>query len=289
MGTTGDASGAARAGSTRVAGAGKGPRMGLVDYSTEAGVALVTLNDPPVNGYTHEMMKDLDSAILEARFDNDVHVIVITGHGEKFFCAGANINMLRESDPTFKYYFCLHANETLLRLEHTPKLCIAALNGHTVGGGLEVALACDLRIARKGAGKIGLPEVALGVLPGTGGTQRLTRLLGKSRAMQMMCEGATFDFETAQTLGLVNYVWEAETHKEFMAKVLEHARKFTPPARASLAVGRIKRAVQSAEEMSLEQGLALERELQAELFSSEDAREGLAAYTEKRAPSFRAK
>ena len=263
--------------------------MALVDYVTEGGVALLTLNDPPVNGYTHEMMKDLDGAILEARFDNDVHVIVITGHGEKFFCAGANINMLRESDPTFKYYFCLHANETLLRLEHTPKLCIAALNGHTVGGGLEVALACDLRIARKNAGKIGLPEVSLGVLPGTGGTQRLTRLLGKSRAMQLMCEGSTFDFEAAAAVGLVNHVWETETHKEFMGKVFEYARKFTPPGRASLAVGRIKRAVQGAGEVALEQGLALERELQAELFASEDAREGIAAYTEKRAPVFRAK
>jgi enoyl-CoA hydratase len=263
--------------------------MALVDYVTEGGIALLTLNDPPVNGYTHEMMKDLDSAILEARFDNDVHVIVITGHGEKFFCAGANINMLRESDPTFKYYFCLHANETLLRLEHTPKLAIAALNGHTVGGGLEVALACDLRVARKSAGKIGLPEVALGVLPGTGGTQRLTRLLGKSRAMQLMCEGSTFDFEAALGMGLLNHVWETETHREFMGKVMEYARKFTPPHRASLAVGRIKRAVQSAGEVAMEQGLALERELQAELFASEDAREGLAAYTEKRAPAFRAR
>jgi enoyl-CoA hydratase len=263
--------------------------MALVDYLTEGGVALVTLNDPPVNGYTHEMMKDLDGAILEARFDNDVHVIVVTGHGDKFFCAGANINMLRESDPTFKYYFCLHANETLLRLEHTPKLCIAALNGHAVGGGLEVALACDLRVARKNAGKIGLPEVALGVLPGTGGTQRLTRLLGKSRAMQLMCEGSTFDFDAALAIGLVNHVWETETHKDFMAKVMDYARKFTPPGRASLAVGRIKRAVQGAGEVALEQGLALERELQAELFASEDAREGLAAYTEKRAPAFRAR
>src|SRR5215831_10813155 len=135
--------------------------MALVDYVTEAGVALLTLNDPPVNGYTHEMMKDLDAAILEARFDNDVHVLVVTGHGEKHFCAGANINMLREADPSFKYYFCLHANETLQRLEQTPKLVIAALNGHAVGGGLEVALACDLRIARSGPFVLGLPEVNL--------------------------------------------------------------------------------------------------------------------------------
>src|SRR3954464_5709966 len=180
----------------------------LVNYMTEKGVAILTLNDPPVNAYSYEMLKELDACILEARFDNDVHVLVLTGHGEKFFCAGANINTLREADTTFKYYFCLHANETLSRLEQTPKLCIAALNGHTVGGGLEVALACDLRIARRGAGKIGLPEVALGVLPGTGGTQRLARALGKSKAIQLMIEGSTFDFETALGLGLVNEVWE---------------------------------------------------------------------------------
>jgi enoyl-CoA hydratase/carnithine racemase len=260
--------------------------MPLVDYRTQEGVALIELNDPPVNGYTHEMMKDLDAAILEARFDADAHVIVVTGHGEKFFCAGANINMLREADPTFKYYFCLHANETLLRLEHTPKLVVAALNGHCVGGGLEVALACDLRVARKGAGKMGLPEVALGVLPGTGGTQRLARLLGRARALELMVSGETFDFERGHELGLVNEVWETETHAAFMDRVQEYARRFCKPGRAPLAVGRIKRAVASGAEMSLEQGLALERELQAELFASRDAAEGLAAYAEKRKPSF---
>src|SRR5262245_30448412 len=251
--------------------------MALVDYETEAGVALLTLNDPPVNGYTHEMMKDLDAAILEARFDNDVHVLIITGHGEKHFCAGANINMLREADPTFKYYFCLHANETLSRLEQTPKLCIAALNGHTVGGGLEIAMACDLRVARKGAGKMGLPEIALGVLPGTGGTQRLARLVGKSRALQLMCEGTVFVFDTALGYGLLNHVWETTSHEEFMQKAIAYARTFTLPGRATLAVGRIKRAVQTGLEIGFEQALALERELQAELFASEDAREGLAA------------
>jgi enoyl-CoA hydratase len=263
--------------------------MALVDYEARGSVALFTLNDPPVNGYTHEMMKELDRAILEARFDPTIEVMVLTGHGEKFFCAGANINMLRAADPTFKYYFCLHANETLSRLEQTPKLSIAALNGHTVGGGLEIAMACDLRVARQGAGKIGLPEVSLGVLPGTGGTQRLARLLGKSRAIQLMCEGATFDFEAARGYGLVNEVWATESHGAFMERAIEYARRFTSPNRAPLAVGRIKRAVQTGAEASLEVGLALERELQAELFASEDAREGLEAYVAKRPPVFRGK
>src|SRR5262245_42302245 len=155
----------------------------LVDYRVKNGVAWIELVDPPANTYTYEMMRDLDDAILQARFDENVHVIVLRGAGEKFFCAGANINMLKTVNPTFKYYFCLHANETLNRLEQTPKLVIAALNGHTVGGGLEIAMAADIRIARKGAGKVGLPEVSLGVLPGTGGTQRLARLINKSTAI----------------------------------------------------------------------------------------------------------
>lgn len=259
----------------------------LVNYMTEKGVAVLTLNDPPVNAYSYEMLKELDAAILEARFDNDVHVLVLTGYGEKFFCAGANINMLREADSTFKYYFCLHANETISRLEQTPKLCIAALNGHTVGGGLEVALACDLRIGRAGDYQLGLPEVALGVLPGTGGTQRLARLVGKSRAIEMMVEGSKMKFERAAEIGLVNKVWPAESADDFLRKVVDYAHQFCPPNGAAMAVGRIKRSVQSGLEMSQEQGLAFERELQAELFASADCKEGLNAYVAKRKPQFR--
>src|SRR5499426_2127837 len=168
-----------------------------VNYETKDAIAVITLNDPPANTYSYEMMQQLDRAILNARMDDAVQVIVLTGKGDKFFCAGADIQMLANVTPTFKYYFCLHANETLNRLEQTPKLVIAALNGHTVGGGLEVALAADLRIARRGGGKIGLPEVALGVLPGTGGTQRLSRLLGKARALELLAAGKTFSFEQA--------------------------------------------------------------------------------------------
>ena len=154
-----------------------------IHYDVADGVALLTLSDPPANTYSYEMMREIDDAVLAARMDTAVHVIVLTGAGDRFFCAGANIGMLEDADPAFKYYFCLHANETLNRLEQTPKLVIAALNGHTVGGGLEVAMAADIRIARQGSARIGLPEVALGVLPGTGGTQRLALLVGKARAI----------------------------------------------------------------------------------------------------------
>ena len=259
----------------------------LVEYATDKGVALLTLTDPPVNAYSHEMFKELDANILEARFDEDVHVIVLTGHGDKYFSAGANINMLREADETFKYYFCLHANETLLRLENTPKLVIAGLNGHCVGGGFEVALACDLRIARGGASQIGLPEVGLGVLPSAGGTQRLTRLIGKARAIELIVEGENLPVSVALEAGLVHKVWTTETPEAFLQQLLDYAHEFCPPGRASMAVGLIKRAVQSGAEMSLEQGLALERELQQQLLRSSDAKEGLNAYTQKRKAQFR--
>jgi enoyl-CoA hydratase/carnithine racemase len=259
----------------------------LIDYRVEKGVAILELNDPPANTYTYEMNKELDARILDARMDDEVHVLVLRGSGEKFFSAGANIGMLGEVTPSFKYYFCLHANETLLRMEQTPKLVIAALNGHTVGGGLEIALAADIRIALQGAGKIGLPEVSLGVLPGTGGTQRLSRLLGKSKSIELMTEGGLFDFERARELGLVNYIWPAEEEgRKWWDRVIEYAQSFCPPNKASKAVGRIKRAVQTGWELPIESGLALERELQQQLFQSEDAKEGLTAYAEKRPPVF---
>ena len=259
----------------------------LVDYRVEKGVAIFELNDPPANTYTYEMNRELDDCILRARMDDEVHVIVIRGAGEKFFSAGANIKMLNEVTPHFKYAFCLHANETMLRLEQTPKLVIAALNGHTVGGGLEIAMAADIRIALKGAGKWGLPEVSLGVLPGTGGTQRLSRLVGKNKSIELMIEGRLHEYETALELGVVNYVWPAEEDgKTWWDRVMEYAWSFCPPNKASKAVGRIKRAVQSGWEVPIESGLALERELQQQLFTSDDAKEGLAAYNEKRKAEF---
>jgi enoyl-CoA hydratase/carnithine racemase len=258
----------------------------LINYRNDAGVAILEINDPPANTYTYEMNRQLDDAILRARMDVNVYVIVLTGAGDKFFSAGANINMLTSVDPTYKYYFCLHANETLLRLENTPKLVIAGINGHCVGGGLEIAMAADIRITRKDSGKIGLPEVNLGVLPGTGGTQRLSRLVGKSKAIELMALGKTFTFSEAKDLGIVNDVFEREN---FMAAILEYARQFCPPNKAALAVGRIKRAVQSGWEVPIESGLALERENQQLLFESDDAREGLNAYIEKRSAVFTAK
>lgn len=258
----------------------------LVNYTANGGVAVIELTNPPANTYSYEMMRQLDEAILRARFDDDVHVLLIRGSGDKFFSAGAEISMLNSVTPGFKYFFCLHANETLTRLEQTPKLVIAALNGHTVGGGLEIALACDIRIAKRNGGKVGLPEVNLGVLPGTGGTQRLARALPKNKAIEYLTEGKLMSFEEALDLGLINYIYEPENYWEH---VMEYAKSFCPPNKASKAVGRIKRSVQSGSEVSFSESLAIERELQQLLFQSEDAKEGIAAYVEKRKPNFSGK
>jgi enoyl-CoA hydratase len=255
----------------------------LIESAVADGVCVITLSNPPANAYSYEMFRQLDDAILDARMDDDVHVLVLRGAGDKFFCAGADIAMLDRVTPAFKYNFCLHANETLLRLEHTSKLVIAALGGHCVGGGLEIAMAADLRVGKAGGGKVGLPEVALGVLPGTGGTQRLTRLLGKAKALELMVRGDRMTMEEAHALGLVNWIYPAE---EFWPKVMELARSFCPPGRAARAVGSIKRAVQTGGDLSLEAGLALERELQQQLFQSADAREGIAAYVQGRPAVF---
>ena len=260
--------------------------MTRVRYESDRGVAVLTLADPPANAYSYEMMQELDQAVLRARMDEDVHVIVLTGEGEKFFCAGANIATLQAVTPEFKYYFCLHANETLCRLEQTPKLVIAALNGHCVGGGFEVAMACDLRVAREGGGQLGLPEVALGVLPGTGGTQRLVRMVGRSRALRLMIEGRNMPFAEALTQGLIDRTIPGD-RTAFLASVLEYARSFAPPEKASRAVGRIKRAVTTGAEMSFTDALSFERELQQQLFTGEDAKEGMAAFSAKRKAAFK--
>lgn len=245
----------------------------------ENGTAIVSITMPPANTYNFEVMKELDAIIEDVRLDTDVNVMILTG-SEKIFSAGADIKMLKQSDPAYKAAFCLHCQETLMEIERIPKIVIAALNGHCVGGGLEIAMACDLRFMRSG-GQIGLPEVTLGVLPGTGGTQRLPRLVGKSRALDLMITGRTISAEEAKDIGLVNDVCEGdavEFAKEYAAKLNAGATK---------AIGLIKVAVQEGAEMPFSGAMALERELQNRLFVTEDAQEGLQAFIDKRKPEFK--
>ena len=245
-------------------------------------VGHIVITKPKANTYDIHMMRELDEAIEELRFDENARVIVLSSGVPGFFSAGADIEMLKQSQPDFKAMFCLHCQETLDKFAKTPKVVIAAINGHCVGGGLEIALSTDIRLMAKDSGKIGLPEVTLGVLPGTGGTQRLPRLVGTSRALDMMVTGRLLSPEEAEAIGLVNHVYPKES---FVADVDAYAKNLAHgPARA---ISLIKRSVIEGVEMPLTAGLALERELQNRLFVTEDAKEGLAAFVEKRKPSFK--
>jgi enoyl-CoA hydratase len=245
-------------------------------------VGHIEVGKPKANTYDLDMMREIDAAVEELRFQDDARAVVLESSLPGFFSAGADIEMLKQSQPEFKAMFCLHCQETLDKFAKTPKIVIAAMNGHCVGGGLEIALACDLRMMAKDSGKIGLPEVTLGVLPGTGGTQRLPRLIGASRALDMMITGKLLTPDEALAIGLVNYVYPKESFAKDVqayASALAHG-----PARA---VSLIKRSVMEGIEMPLTAGLALERELQNRLFITEDAKEGLSAFVEKRKPSFK--
>jgi enoyl-CoA hydratase/carnithine racemase len=260
--------------------------MALVEYRIQDGVAIIELNNPPANAYTLDSLKELDAAIVKSRIDENVHVVMLRGAGEKFFSAGADINMLSQESTEFRNQFALYGHETLARLENTPKLVIAAINGHCVGGGLEIAMACDIRIAKKNAGRTGLAEVNLGVIPGMGGTQRLPRLVGKARAMDLAATGRMIAFEEAVEFGLITELFEGD---DFFDQVLDYARQFVAPNKPSKAVGLIKRAIQSGMQGSQWEGLAFERELLAQAFASADAAEGLSAYKDKRVAKFRGK
>ncbi|WP_078411378.1 enoyl-CoA hydratase/isomerase family protein [Priestia abyssalis] len=241
------------------------------------GIAEIHLHVNKTNSYSLEFYQDLNAAIDEIRFDPEIKVVVLVSDMPKFFSAGADINFLKSAEPRFKTQFCLLCNETLDKIARSPQIYIACLEGHTVGGGLEMALGCDLRFMGDEAGKIGLPEVSLGVLAGTGGTQRLARLVGFSRALDMNITGDTMSPQEALKIGLVNKVLpQAETR----AKTLEYARKIANSA--TYATSNIKLSIMNGKEMPLNAAIRYEGELQNLLFRSEDAKEGLSSFLEKR-------
>ena len=255
----------------------------VVSVSKERdGVALIHLNRPPANSYDRGFIDDLNQAIDDVRFDESVAAVVMTSDLPKFFSAGADIGMFRTVTPRARAMTILHMHEVLLKIEHTPKVFIAAIGGHCLGGGLEIALANDFRFAAEGDYRLGVPEVTLGLLPGNGGTQRLPRLIGRQKAMELLLTGKPLDPKTAATLGIVDRLLPAD-------QLLPDAVAFAASLASgpTVAIGEIKLAAKQGVEMSLEGALALERGGIFRLFETADAKEGLEAFAQKRKPSWK--
>jgi len=246
------------------------------------GVALIHLNRPPANSYDRAFLDDLNAAVDEVRWDGQVHGAVLASDlAPRFFSAGADISNFASSTQEERVMTVLHAHEILLKIERTPKIFVGAISGHALGGGLEIALACDFRFAAEGEYRIGVPEVSLRLLPGNGGTQRLTRLIGRSNALELLLSGQPVGPGRALELGIVDRVVPAD---QLLDEALGYvARLASGP---TLAVGNIKVAAKIGADLPLEGALALEREAVWRLFMSQDAAEGMAAFAEKRKPSW---
>ena len=249
-----------------------------VTYSSEGPVGAITLDNPPAKSYDFQFMLDLAETIGEANSHDAVRVVVVRSASEKFFSAGADVKRFLSNDVHANMEMIGLAHEALASIARSPKLFVAWIAGHALGGGLEIALACDLRYAAEGSYRLGTPEVTLGLLPGNGGTQRLPRIIGRGPALDLLLTGRQVAPDEAQRLGIVSGLFDGEG--AFQAHVANLAAG--PP----LAIANIKRAVYQGLDVTLEEGLTLERELVEQLFRSQDANEGLTAFTEKRAPSF---
>jgi enoyl-CoA hydratase/carnithine racemase len=252
-----------------------------VSYSSEGSLGFITLDKPPANSYDRDFVEELGEAITAAADDGGAKAVIVRSSSPKFFSAGADVKAFSENDPDANLEMITRAHEFLGRIAAIPKVFIALIQGHALGGGLEIPLACDLRFGTRGGYKLGTPEVTLGLLPGNGGTQRLPRLIGASKALDLMVTGRRISPGEAHALGILDRLFAAGEAEE---RTLEYARGLA--AGAVEAVGAIKLAVQSGIDLPLEDGLARERGLIAGLFRSDDAQEGLTAFVEKREPVF---
>lgn len=254
-----------------------------VELQHEGSIGVILLDRPPANSYDYDFLRALSSAIDDARADEEIRAVVVASASDKFFCAGADLKAFAAGSFRRRAMTALLGNEVFRKMETTPLIFVAAISGHALGGGLELAMACDLRFAAQGAYKLGLTETNLGLFPGTGGTQRLPRLVGLSTGIDLIARGATFGPEEAKEYGLVDRLFpDAET-------CLNEAKAYakTVAEGASEAIGRAKVAVQMGFGTPLDLGLAIEREAIARIFVSEDAAEGIAAFAEKRPPIYR--
>jgi enoyl-CoA hydratase len=251
-------------------------------YEKKDGIATITINRPEVlNVLNRETYLEILSRLDDAERDENVKVIVITGTGEKAFCAGLDLNEVKEITPVGMRELAKLGHKLTLAIEEIGKPVIAAINGYVLGGGLELAMACDIRIASENA-RLGQPEVNVGLIPGNGGTQRLPRLVGKGIAKELILTGKMIDAKTAEKIGLVNKVVPPEELKpavEALAKELLSK----PPLALKLA----KELINISTETDLKIGLAYEAEATGVLASTNDFKEGITAFLEKRKPKFR--
>ena len=254
-----------------------------VRLEKEGSVGVIVLERPPANSYDYEFLREFGAAIDDARVDDSVRALVVTSASEKFFCAGADLKAFAVGSPRRRAMTALLGHEVFRKLENTPLIVIAAIAGHALGGGLELALACDLRFAAEGGYKLGLTEANLGLFPGTGGTQRLPRIVGLSRGIDLIVQGTTFGPAQAKEYGLVDQIFPDAT--ALRTGALEYAARLA--GGPSEAIGRAKVVATAGYGAPLDLGLALEREAIARIFVSEDAEEGIAAFNEKRPPVYR--
>jgi enoyl-CoA hydratase/carnithine racemase len=251
-----------------------------VTFTSEGPLGFITLDNPPANSYDLAFMTEFADAV-DAALTGATRVVILQSASEKFFSAGADIKRFLEGNIEANMEMIRVSQATFRRMAAAPQVFIAFIAGHALGGGLEITLACDIRLAAAGGYKMGLPEVTLGLLPGNGGTQRLTRLIGPSRSLELLLTGRSYGVEEARAFGLLADVYDAEDAE---GKVREYAERLA--AGAAVAQAAIKRCVYEGGQATLDDGLSLEAELMEELFRTNDADEGLTAFVEKRKAEF---
>jgi enoyl-CoA hydratase/carnithine racemase len=254
-----------------------------VRLEKEGNVGLIVIDRPPANSYDYTFLLEMGAAIDDARVDEDVRAVVVTSASERFFSAGADVAAFQAGTPRRRAMTALLAHEVFRKMENTPMVFVAAIAGHALGGGLELALACDLRFAAQGQYQLGLPEVNLGLFPGSGGTQRLPRIVGLSRGIDLIVNAQIISPDQAHELGLVDRLFPDATSCRTGA--IDYAAKLA--AGPTEAIGHAKVAASLGFGAPLDLGLAIEREAISRIFVSEDAEEGIKAFSEKRKAEFK--
>jgi enoyl-CoA hydratase/carnithine racemase len=242
-------------------------------------IAFVRMNRPPANAFNLEFIEEFEKCIAEAESNSSVRVVILTSRLEKIFSTGADIKMMFEMETETVHPLVM---KTFLKIQNLPKPVIAMINGHALGGGCELAMCCDFRFMQKDSALIGLPEISLGIIPASGGTQRLPRLVGRGKAMELLLEGTRLRAEEALRIGLIHKVFSSA---ELEAKTMEYAQRLAGQAPTAMAL--IKKCVSEGTDQGLIRGLEVEKESLLAALKTEDAKEGVRAYLERRSPRFK--